>query len=375
MRRDLAFGLALTLALGACDEGPPQRDPAFRTERRVEVEELPSAPALAEDELPPPIAEPAPPSADDPGARVVLPAAAIDSAYDADDEVESRRFVYRVHLDVPSVLGEPGGEVETAAAELFVDVGAERARARFGGPGWPALGEVRLRGDSPGAYLFDARGGRPLLPGELATWFEGGPPRAGPILIVRRDPALRGAVDPGPGTLLCALLAEWMGEARDGVMRRCTAGAPLSFRVGFWRGERMADVTVQAARRELRSDHEAPPEPVPYASSGSFLEATALARLTPRARATAEPVDDGLGPQPTQGLDVVNQSEARIIVVADGVAIGWVDARATGHFAGLAGGVHEIAAMRPLGAVVMRPREVLVPGRTILRAPRRPTAE
>jgi len=366
MRARIALAIVL---LAGCQEEAPRRDPALREERRVEIEESDEAPT---DELPPAIADPLPASGDEQAAHDVLPAAAVDSAYDSDDEVESRRFVYRVHLDVPAVLGEPGGEVETAAAELFVDVSAERARATFGGPGWPAFGEVRLRGDSPGAYLFDAHGGRPLLPGELASWFEGGPPRVGPILIVRRDPALRGAVDPGPGTLLCALLSEWAGEPRDTVMRRCAAGAPLSFRVGYWRGERMADVTVQTARRELRADHEVPPDAIASTRSGTFLEPTALGRLSPHT--TRDPdlaTSDERGPPPSVGLELVNESDARVVVVADGVAIGWVDAGATGHFADIAPGVHDIAAMRPLGAIVMRPREVRLPGRTVLHAPRR----
>ncbi len=375
MCRHLALVLVTARFLFACDETAARRDPALRTERHVEVQELVDTPAAESDELPPPIAEPTPSSTADPDSHELLPAAAVDTAYDSDEEIDARRFVYRVRVEVPSVLGEPSGEVETAAAELFVDVGAERVRVRFTGPGWPALGEVRLRGDSPGGYVFDAHGGRPLLPGELAAWFEGGPPRAGPILMARRDPALRGATDPGPGMLICALLSEWDGEPRENVMRRCATGAPLSFRVGYWRGERMADVTVSTARRELRADHEVPPPPVPYANSGTFLEASALARLSPRSTHPPEPTDDGLGAQPTEGLEVANQSDARILVIVDGVAVGWVDAGAVGHFLGLQAGVHDVAAMRPLGAVVMRPREVLVPGRTVLRAPRRPPPE
>jgi len=155
-------------------------------------------------------------------------------------------------------------------------------------------------------------------------------------------------------------------------MRRCSAGAPLSFRVGWWHGERMADVNLHLPRREIRADHVGPPEAETYASSGAFLEASAIARLVPAGGSPPQPVDDGLGPLPDDGLDMVNRSDARILVIADGVAIGWVDASMTGPFRGLSPGVHEVAAMRPLGAVVMRPREVLVPGRTILRAPRRP---
>lgn len=364
------LSLASLLALAACDEPAPRRDPALRSERHVQVEELPDS-LEGEEELPPPIADPLPPSPDDATERAVLPAAALDSAYDSDETVEVRRFVYRVQVDVPSVLGEPRGEVETAAAELFIEVGGERVRVDFSGPGWPVLGEVRLRGDSPGAYVFDARGGRPLVPGELASWFEGGPPRAGPILMVRRDPAIRGGADPGPGMLICALLSEWAGESRESVMRRCAAGAPLSFRVGYWRGERMADLAVEVARRELRADQESPPPAIAYASSGTFLEPVALGRLSPRALRPGDAPPEPTETPPEEGLDVVNESDARILVVADGVAIGWVDAGATGHFSGLAIGVHDIAAMRPLGAVVMRPREVTIPGRTVLHAPRR----
>jgi hypothetical protein len=372
--RGRILSIAVSFSLLACGEDTPHRDPALITPRHLEIEESEEAPPIAEEELPPPIADVDEAHGGEPGPRTVLPAAAVDLAYDSDEPTELRRFVYRVGVDVPSVLGEPSGEVETAAAELFVDVSTERVRARFSGPGWPALGEVRLRGDSPGGYVFDAGGGRPLLPGELAAWFEGGPPRAGPILMVRRDPALRGAIDPGPGMLICALLAEWAGESRDGVMRRCATGAPLAFRVGFWRGERMADVTVQAPRRDLRADQEVPPEPTPYVSSGTFLEPPALARLSPRStRIPDDVVPDPLAP--ARGLDLVNESEARVLVVVDGVAIGWVDAESTGHFVGLVPGVHDVAAMRPLGAVVMRPREVPLPGRTVLHAPRRPPTE
>jgi len=341
----------------------------------VEIEQLDEAAAPAEDEAPPIADTPVAPALAT--SRDIAPAAAVDGAYDSDESIEVRRFVYRVRVDVPSVLGEPSGEVETAAAELFVDVSEERLRARFAGPGWPvaAGSEVRLRGDSPGAYVFDERGGRPLLPSELATWFEGGPPRPGPMLVVRRDPSLRGAVTPGPGALLCAFLAEWSGDPRENVMRRCAAGAPFSFRVGYWRGERMAEVPIELPRRELRCDHLAPPDPVTTTTSGTFLEAAAIARLRAHTSRTAESVDDGLGPLPQEGLVLVNRSEARILVITDGVAIGWIGATETGHFGGVSPGVHDVAAMRPLGAVVMRPREVIVPGRTILRAPRRPPAD
>jgi hypothetical protein len=365
----------LVLALlVACSEEAPRADPALQVERHVEVEELDEAAPI--DEVAPPIAD-SPVTARLAPERSIEPAAAVDGAYDSDEPIEVRRFVYRVRVDVPSVLGEPNGEVETAAAELFVDVSDERLHARFAGPGWPvaAGSEVRLRSDSPGAYVFDERGGRSLLPGELASWFEGGPPRPGPMLVVRRDPSIRVATLPGAGGLLCAFLAEWSGDPRENVMRRCSAGAPFAFRVGYWRGERMAEVPIELPRREVRCDHLAPPDAAIGATTGTFLEAAAIARLRPHTSRSAESSEDGLGSLPDHGLEVVNRSEARILVIVDGVAVGFVGPSETGSFGSVADGVHDVAAMRPLGAVVMRPREVIVPGRTILRAPRRPPPE
>jgi hypothetical protein len=339
----------------------------------VEIDELPDE--AVPTEPPPAIAEPIDPTGTTArAARVIVPAAAEDGAYDSDDPVDALRFVYRVYLETPGTLApdarREASDVATPAAELFVDVGAERLRARFVGPGWPVAGgsEVRLRGDSPGAYVLDHEGGRPLLPGELSAWFEGGAPRPGPQLVVRRDPLLRAATDPGPGMLICALLAEWAGEPRDNVMRRCATGAPLTFRVGFWRGERTAEVPVQIPRHDLRADHHDPLPEIADTTTYTFLEPSALARLPARSPRGVEIVDDGLGPLPEDRFDLVNQSDTRVIVLVDGVAVGWVDGASTGRLVGLAPGMHEIAAMRALGAVVMRPRDVVVPGRTILRA-------
>jgi hypothetical protein len=58
------------------------------------------------------------------------------------------------------------------------------------------------------------------------------------------------------------------------------------------------------------------------------------------------------------------------VVTVEGVAIGWVDSGATGLFVGLSPGMYRVAALRPLGAVVIRPRVVGVPGRTVLRGSR-----
>ena len=73
---------------------------------------------------------------------------------------------------------------------------------------------------------------------------------------------------------------------------------------------------------------------------------------------------------PEDGLIFANQSEARVVVTVEGVAVGWVESGAEGHFPGLAPGPYRVAALRPLGAVVIRPRIVSMPGRTVLRAVR-----
>jgi hypothetical protein len=297
-------------------------------------------------------------------------AAVTDSEYASDDPVPARRYVYRVELVLPATLGVDRSVLAASAAELFVDVSAERLRARFVGPGWPveAGSEVRIRGDSQGAYLFDRHGGRSIAPGALAEWFDGGPRnRRGPPLVIRQAP-----LHPGPrppGALVCALLAEWAGEPRDNVMHRCGGGAPIGFRVGFWRGERTADVPVELPRRALRADEVDPPPPVVRSSSRAFLDPVALGRVPPGERESRDlPRPDPAAPG--EGLELVNESETRVVVTVEGVAIGWVDAGARGLFVGLRPGVYRVATIRPLGALVSRPSLVPVPGRLVVGARR-----
>lgn len=299
-------------------------------------------------------------------AWVVERAPATDTDYTTDDPVETRRYVYRVHLAVPETLGANRSDLAIPAVELFIDVTDERLRARFVGPGWPveAESEIRLRGDSPGIYVFDRDGGRSLAPGLMSEWFEGGPrDRAGPLASVRRDPLA--AQKEVPGALICALLAEWTGEPREHFLRRCDRAAPLAFRVGFWRAERTADVPVELPRRAIRADEVGPPRPIVKASSRAFLEPTALARLRPMER---PPRDSSVVPSDvSEGLEFVNDSESRVVVTVEGVAVGYVDAGSRGLFVGLLPGHYRVAALRPMGAVIMRPRAVRVPGRALLR--------
>ncbi|AKF10667.1 hypothetical protein [Sandaracinus amylolyticus] len=373
--RHAALIALLALAIGCDSASPPPRRasaPSPRPPSGAHVEELPPE-ALADEPAPPPIADPAAAEAAqaalEPPPRVIQRAPAPDSEYASDEPVDARRYVYRVTLVVPETLGADRSDLAIPAAELFVDVSAERLRARFVGPGWPveAGSEVRVRGDSPGSYVFDREGGRSLPPGALAEWFEGGPRRTGPPLSVRRDPAHTEREI--PGGLICALLAEWSGDLRENVMRRCDGRAPMAFRVGFWRAERTADVPVELPRRALRADESDPPPPVPITRSRAFLEPAALSRVPPMDRPPRDlPERDPTAP--AEGLDFVNESDARVVVAAEGVALGWVDAGASGLFVGLRPGAYRIAALRPLGAVVLRPRVVVVPGRTVLGARR-----
>ncbi len=365
-----SFVALLLLAAGGCDgcrsPAPHVRDEYQDDEQQAEVTEEETAP----DPLSPPppaVAEtavPAPEEAERP--PQIVPAPSIDQEWASDEVVHAHRYVYRVYMAVPAGLGEGTNRIARPAAELFVDVAPERLRARFAGAGWPvpAGSEVRLRRDRPGVYVFDAQGGRPLAPNEMASWFEGGPvTRRGPLLRILAHIGARAAPPPSddgrpPGDLVCALLAEWSGEPReDGVMRRCERGAPHVWRLGFWRADQTAGVPVELPRSALRADHLAPPAPVARQTSRSFLEPTALSRLVP-ASLTGSPTEDA----PAEGLRITNSSATRVIVTLQGLAIGWIDSSADAHFVGLPRGTYELAAVRPLGATVQSPREVFVPG-------------
>lgn len=375
--RSGAWPISLGALVLACESGPA-REPAQPPPARRVVEQWradESSPAAAEDDGvpalatdstlasgPAPVATRAPP--------LIEPAAAIDHAYDSDEPVTTRRYVYRVRLAIPAALGN-GADLATPAAELFLDVSSERVRARFVGQGWPVDtgAEVRLRGDSPGAYVFDGAGGRPLLPGQLAEWFEGGERRPGPRLSVRRDPTMPSGE--ATGTLVCALLAEWAGEPRDAVVRRCDGRAPIGFRVGLWRAERTADLQVELPRRSLRADEVGPPDALPSLTSRAFFEPASLARIAPRS-VRGEEIEARDPEAPPEGLLFVNQSGTRVIVTVQGVPIGWVAPHAEAYFVGLLPGAHDVGGLRPMGSIALRPRLLELPARTVLRGPRAP---
>lgn len=372
--RSRSVALVVGLACVAACESGPARTPAQPPPRERTVEEWREPAAVVTDdeddenalEAIEPLAVDPTPEATEPE-RTIVPAAARDLAYDVDDPVAVRRYVYRVRLAIPSALGD-ASDLATPGAELYIDTCEERARARFVGQAWPvdAGTEVRLRGDSPGAYVFDGAGGRPLLPGELGEWFEGGERRPGPGLSVRRDPATPSGER---GGLVCALLAEWADEDREAVMRRCDGRAPVSFRVGLWRAERTADLAIDVPRRTLRADEVEPPPPIALSTSRAFFEPLSLSRIE-SASVRGEEIERPDPAAPGEGLELVNESATRIVVTAQGVPIGWIAPHATGFFVGLRPGPLWIGALRPMGSIALRPRLVSIPARTVLRAPR-----
>lgn len=343
--------------LVACTASEPRSAPP-PPEPLPELPPLPEPSAVVAENLPAPLPD---------LTWRLMPAFADDPDYGSSTAEPARRIVYRMSLLVPRSQGGNETGVAGPTAELYVDVARDRLRARFGGNGWPvhAGAEVRLRRDTPGVYLLDGEGGRPLGPGQLAQWFEGGRPRTSPSFRIATPPS---SEQSGPGDLLCRLIAEWTNNAPDALARRCgEGGSPPSFRVGLWRAERTADVGVELPRSQLRADHVDPPAPVPPSTSRAFLPPAMMARFEPgRERSGVEPDPSTTGEAPGEGLLVENRGPTRTLVTIEGTPIGWVDAGATAHFVGLRAGMYEVGGMRPFGLQAARVRPVRVPGRVRL---------
>jgi hypothetical protein len=292
----------------------------------------------------------------------IMPATVGDNDYAGHTLVNIRRLVYRFTLVVPAALRAQTPLVTSPAGELHVDVSDHRLRARFVGPGWPVDEgtEVRMRGDVPGVYLFDGDGGRPLPPGQLASWFQGQVGgRAHTELIVRHD--FLSAPNDGPGDLLCALLAEWTQSSREGVHAGCAGWLPNGIRFGLWSADLTAIVPMNLPRSELRADTVALPPPVPTSDIRPLLDASDLARIPPlpmRAGTDTPPFDAAVG----GALSVDNRTVARVVVIVQGVPIGWVKPDVRGRFEGLMPGYYRITALRTSGQVATPTAIVRVPG-------------
>lgn len=290
------------------------------------------------------------------------PAVVPDRVYDDSDPVQIRRLVYRVRLHLPRSYGRAEASKSVHAGELSLDISTDRLRARFLGDGWPVDrgAEVRLRGDAHGVYVIDGSGGRPLDPGELGSWFEGrrrGHSQA--RVIVWRE---WGDGTDGPGELLCALLAEWARQPRDVLMRRCRHNAlPPRFRIGLWLAELTAVVPMELPRNELRADHVDPPQGIEARSETRFLHAEEIARIAPLRPLPAE------SDAPSSALTVHNAGPTRLIVIVQGVPLGWLAPQTTATYSALRSGYYRVGVIRPLGMPRYSPRTLELPTQLTVR--------
>ncbi|MEM9068434.1 MAG: hypothetical protein AAGE52_08000 [Myxococcota bacterium] len=322
-------------------------------------EEPAPQPPVTPDQVYRPIAQAPAPVEDD---RRIVDAFLEDAEYQGAEPEDARRLVYRISLRVPRSLGVAPDELPKPSGELYVDLSRDRLRARFSGGGWPidAGAEVRLRRDEPGVYVFDGDGGRPLGPGQLAQWFEGGRLRFEPGLRVRPPPSQEQS---GPGNLMCRLIAEWTNSSPDELARRCgEGGSPPDFRIGVWRAERTADVAVQLPRSSLRADHVDPPPPIPRAESRAFLSPEVMSRISRSRGPVPQPAENA----PGEGLVITNRGRSRMMVTVQGTPVGWLDRGVTAHFVGLRPGSYRVGAMRPFGLQSASGQPAVVPGRLAL---------
>jgi hypothetical protein len=298
------------------------------------------------------------------GGPRIAPATVTDRSFATDEPVPVRRLVYRVSIVVPDTLHAPHPPLLPSPAELHLDVGLDRLRARFQGSAWPVDegSEIRLRADVPGVYVFDGAGGRPLAPGHLGSWFAGdeGQPIPRRHAEIRRDP---GPLLEGPAELVCALIAEWTSQSRDALEPHCAGGAiPLAFRFGMWSLDVTAIVPMTMQRVQLRADTADAPRSLASTRIRTLLSARDIARLPPlSARTPGLPVlDVGL---PDRGaLRVRNDARTRMLVVVQGVPLAWLQPAAATEFEGFTSGYYRVAALRANVDQVATPAPMLIPG-------------
>lgn len=291
----------------------------------------------------------------------IEPANLSDAEYASAELVPARRIVYRMQVAVPASLQPQKPVIAPPAGELLIDVSEQRLRARFVGPGWPVDegSEVRLRGDVPGVYLFDADGGRPLGPGHLSGWFQGYPSGMRPYVeLIIQDYAA--GSNEGIGDLLCVFLAEWTHNSRDEVLHRCGGIVPPSFRFGIWNAELTAVVPLELAKSGLRADSINPP-PIAPRRPHPLLDAWELVHISPlSARASEQalpPAADG-----GEALVIDNRTNVRSVVVVQGVAIGYASAGTRSTFLGLRPGAYRVAAMRTSNRELQASAVMFLPG-------------
>ncbi len=302
-------------------------------------------------------------------AKRAAPPTVSDRAFDSSETVAIRRLVYRVSIAIPEGLRAPHPPLLPSPAELHLDVGVDRLRARFQGAAWPVDegSEVRLRADVPGVYLFDGKGGRPLGPGHLASWFIGDEshPLGRAHVEIRRDP---GPLLEGPAELVCAFVAEWTSHPREVLLPQCSGGAiPLGFRFGVWVADITAIVPMTMQRVQLRADSADAPRSLKASRMRPLLDPRDIARLPPfpmRSLPGLPPVDavaaDG------GVLRVRNEARERVLVVVQGVPLAWLPPQAAAEFVGFTPGYYRVGGLRAFTSDIGTPAPFVIPGELVL---------
>jgi hypothetical protein len=299
-------------------------------------------------------------------ANRVAPATMPDRFYDSAEPVAVRRLVYRVSIDLPQALRATRPPAISSSSELHLDVGIDRLRARFVGPGWPVDdgSEVRMRVDIPGAYVFDSAGGRPLGPGHLASWFAGddGEQTNRQPVQLRREP---GPSSEGPSELVCAFIAEWTAHSRQSLEQWCADGVLVQgFRFGLWVADLTAIVPMTLPRSQLRADSMSLPRPFASARARSLLEPRDIGRIVPTvvksSTGVVTPVD--AGPPGSGVLRARNHARARMLVVVQGVPLGWLQPGAAAEFNGFTPGYYRVGSARPFAQYSANANPLLIPG-------------
>jgi hypothetical protein len=292
----------------------------------------------------------------------VQPAIVPDRAYESSEPVPIRRVVYRVSISVPPGLREANPPLLPSSGELHLDLSENRLRARFLGSVWPIDegSELRLRADTPGVYLYDGEGGRPLSRGQLASWFLGdeiSPFRRG-SLAIQRD---TGPTVEGPAEMVCALLAEWTASPREETARQCAGGAvPLRFRFGIFRADLTAIVPMNVPRSQLRADAVGLPRAFTSSRVRLLRDAREIGKLSPRKHPELAPIP--AGPPGSASLRATNHGATRTLVVVAGVPIAWLQPGAAAELVGFDPGYYRVGWVRPYAQFMLLPEPVAIPG-------------
>jgi hypothetical protein len=312
-------------------------------------------------------------------ANRVAPATASDRQFDSDEPVTVRRLVYRATIELPPGVRAPHAPVLPSPSELHLDVAVDRLRGRFVGPSWPVEegSEIRMRADVPGAYIFDGRGGRPLGPGHLASWFNGDEGEQFPRQPVRMRAEAGPSAD-GPSELVCALISEWSAQPRQALEAWCANGTLIQrFGFGVWNFDLTAIVPMTMPRSQLRADAVNLPRPLMNARPRALLETRDVERLQPivvrpNANATGAnanapalaPID--AGPPGSGVLRAENRGLTRMLLVVQGVPLAWLQPRAAMEFSGFTPGYYRVSGVRPYAQNAATPNPMVIPGEFVV---------